>query len=557
MFSAPILNGFRFANQNPTYDPRYNKLPFDELVDQNSYAQKWQTNDVVPIQIISDFVPTFDIYNCADEFVANIPLNPAPNGIKDQTFLVYEGEVDFNGYDEDFYYGKLTYTDENSVLQDFRTSPLDVATLHAGTSLIQYKNSQNDKGVVFDTGIEFCFRIESNFDEFQPKAKTAQYEDQKYNSMVLNSIPYRTSVLYFGSTDTIGDSTLLPNWVADKLNVIFTCDQVRVDGEYYTRLDSGDLKPYRAGNSFPNDGYWSLEVQHVPNFDLRKYVSGDTPTGDLRVVRDAIKRENVSAGFNVPGLFTDNMALVSISVWNYNLDNFIIRLGTALNSSNIAEFEVKANLTNLFDVGEVFNSATTVYVSFTDLAGNIITGVNLKIWFVFDDYSAPVLNNPAGGGNGLFPKGFVGHYKYQDIADLTIDWNIATGMGNAGTRWSNCKILSITDEAGLYIQSWDGVDVNDLNTITGNEDNLLTLLKANLPAEGIQLFVNQFNGATNQKPTNEQPVAITGASGSIGYELERATGEPNIGLSGKLGEGQPIEIAPRSIILLTFEAITD
>lgn len=553
MFSIPILNGFRFVNQNPVYDARYNKLPFDELTDLNSYPQKWQTNDIVPVQIISDFVPTLDIYTCDGVFVTNIPLTPAPNGIKDQTFLCYQGEVDFSGYAEGFYYGQLTYTDENATLQTICTSPLDVAVSHPGTSLIQYKNSQNDKGVIFDTGIVFCLRIECNFDEFQPKAKLSSYEDQKYNGMLLNGMPYRTFVLYFGSTDTVGDSTLIPDWLVDKLNVIFTCDQVRVDGEYYIRYEDADFKPYRVGNSFPNDGYWSLEVQHVPNFDLRKYTSGDTPDGDLVVIKKQITRNNVSAGFNIAGVFTDNINLVRLALWNYGLDEFIIRVGNSVNGNQIAQFEIDGSLTRSLDIGEVFNSATTVYISFTDLDGNPISGVNLKIIFDYNQYDAPVINDAGADTVGRYPKGHYGFYKEQNDGDLETDWNLGTLYGREGTRYDNCRIVI----NGTHIRAWDGVDVNTLGTYVGNEDNQLILTRSVLPAEGIPMFANQFNGATNQKPNANQTVAITGSSGSIGYELERATVDATIGKSGNLGSGEPLNIEPRSIILLAFEAFED
>lgn len=557
--SKPILNGLRFANNNPS--TQYNTIPFEDAVDLRSYPQKWQRNDVCPIQLLFDFVPTLDIFTCDDIFVTNIPLTPTANGVLDQTFQCYEGEIDFSTLAEGFYYGKLTYEDENETLQDYRTSPLDVADNHPGTSLIQYKNSQNNNGVIFDTGIEFCLRIECNFDEFTPKAKKAQYEDQKYNGMLLNGIPYRTFVLYFGSTTTQGDSTLIPDWLVDKLNVIFTCDSVRIDGTYYIGIEGAEFKPYRVGNSYPNDGYWSLEVQDVPNYDLSKYNSGTTPQGDLIVIKQAKTYNNVAASFNVVGVFTDNMNLIRVAVWNYNASDedpqpFIMRLGTSALGNQIAQFEFSGtDLTGSDDIGHVFNAAQTVYVTFTDLSGTVITGVNLKVIFDYNKYDAPVLNPVTPGGSGLFPKGFFGLYKEINDGDLEIDWNFGTGYGNPDTRYSNCRIVAIED--GVHIRTWNGVDVSQLGTLVGNVGNLLTMIKANLPAEGINLFANQFNGATNQKPNSTQTVAITGAAGTIGYELERATVDATIGLSADLGEGQPMEIEPRSIILLAYEAFTD
>jgi len=555
--SKPVLNGLRFANNNPS--TAYNTIPFEDAVDLRSYPQKWQRNDVCPIQLLFDFVPTLDIFTCDDIFVTNIPLTPTANGVLDQTFQCYEGEIDFSTLAEGFYYGKLTYEDENETLQDYRTSPLDVADNHPGTSLIQYKNSQNDKGVIFDTGIEFCLRIECNFDEFTPKAKKAQYEDQKYNGMLLNGIPYRTFVLYFGSTTTQGDSTLIPDWLVDKLNVIFTCDSVRIDGTYYIGIEGAEFKPYRVGNSYPNDGYWSLEVQDVPNYDLSKYSSGTTPEGDLIVIKQAKTYNNVAASFNVVGVFTDNMNLIRVAVWNYGLDTFIIKFGTSNGGNEIAQFTIDEDLTNSLDIGHVFNAAQTVYVTFTDLSGTVITGVNLKVIFDYNKYDAPVLN-PTIGDGGKYPKGHFGYYYEVTPGDLGIHWNLATGLGQPDTKFENCAIVGtngIEDLTGMYIQVWDKDSLATFQTHIGAVDNTIELTRAVLPDEGINLFVDQFNGNTNQKPNANQPVAITGAAGTIGYELERATGEPGIGLSGKLGDGDPLEITPSSFLLLAFVAITD
>lgn len=559
--SKPILNGLRFANNNPS--TVYNTLPFEDKQDLNSYFQKWQRNDKCTIQLLFDFVPTFDIYTCDDEFVINVPLIAATTGIIGQTFKCYEGEIDFSLLAEGIYYGKLTYTDENGTLQDFRTSPLDVADLHEGTSLIEYRNSRNDKGVIFDTGIVFTLRIETLFDEFQPKAKKEQYEDQKYNAVLLNGIPYRTFTVYFGPAPAIGESTFLPDWLVDKLNVIFTCNEVKIDGTYYTTLDGAELKPTRPGNSYPNDGYWSLEVQSIPNFDLSEYQTGDEPEGDIIVIKKQVTYPNVAASFSVAGVFTDNSNLIRVVIYNFGGDAFTAQFGTSAGGVQIASFDLTGNLKNSLDIGEPFNTATTVYVTFRNPVGTIITGLNLKVIFDYNQYDAPILN-PGTLGEFRFPKNFLGHYFEQNDGELEIDWNLATGLGNVGTKYANCAIVGtngLADLSNKFIKVWSKDEVANFQATGGNNDGQVVLTRDVMPADGIPMFVDN-TGISGQYPNANQTVTIASGDGGImSYGITRSgsggTAAATIGKSGNLGDGDPLNIEPEFVYLLTFVALTD
>lgn len=559
--SKPLLNGLRFANNNPS--AQYNTLPFDDKIDLNSYFQKWQRGDTCPIQLLFDFVPTLDIYTCDDYFVVNIPLTATTTGVIGQTFSVYEGAIDFSVLDEGVYYGKLTYEDENEILQDFRTSPLEVKDIHEGTSLFEYRNSRNNLGVIFDTGIVFKLRVETLFDEFLPKAKKQQYEDQKYNAMLLNGIPYRTFNVYFGPAPAIGESTFLPDWLVDKINLIFTCNEVRIDGTYYTSIDGAELKPTRPGNSYPNDGYWSLELQSIPNFDLSEYQTGDEPEGDIIVIKKAYSLPSVSASFAVNGVFTDNSNLVRVAVWNYGGDTFRMDFGTTALDDDIASFDILGSLDNPLDIGKLFNVATTVYVTFRNLAGTVITGLNLKVTFDYNQYDAPVLNPGSLGLEFRYPKGHCGQYYEVTDGDLETDWNLATGLGNVGTKYANCAIVGtngIVDFTNKFIKVWNSSEVANFQATGGNTNGQVTLTRDVMPSEGIPMFGDSV-GPSGQKPTASQTVAITGGSGVISYELLRTgsggTQTPTLGLSGDLGSGDPLNIEPEFVYLLTFVALTD
>lgn len=97
--------------------------------------------------------------------------------------------------------------------------------------LLQYTNYRTEFGTIFH--LPFQFRIEGNFqpDEVKFSTDAENFRDQSYGPTQLSASPYEVWTL------TVGQGHGVPNWVARKLNMIFSLSNIVIDGVPYVRSD--------------------------------------------------------------------------------------------------------------------------------------------------------------------------------------------------------------------------------------------------------------------------------------------------------------------------------
>lgn len=545
MFQISGLNAFRWVNRNPVLDPRYNTLPFDQQVDYYSYFQKWQTNDTLKIQVISDFVPHLNFYTCQDQLLLNVPLNLI--AIQVVGIKVYEAEVSFLNFPaNNTYYGTISYIDQNLVTQYWDTCPLEVRTKHAGTLLYEYWNTYNDKGIVFDTGIKFCMRIEGLVREYTPESADQLFTDQKYDTTTENSIPYRTFKNY------IGTAAGLPDWIIDKMNLIFSVNTKTIDGTAYNRKDGAKWEITRPTQTKKQDGYMSLDIVPQNNIPLQQFSVGDTPVGDLIVIKKAYPLLNIGKSQVVPGIFNDMSNLIRLAITNKGANSFLAKLGTTAGGNEIAQKLISTDITTSWDIGHFFDAVVTVYLT-------VPNGVNLNVIFDYNQYDSPVLNPNL--PTFKYPKGAIGQYFALTVPQLNIDWNLATGNGNPGTPYANCAIFGtngLPNIKGKYLQVWDRTNLASLQQIVGNLNNQVEITTDVLPASGVNLFNLNDNNDANDLPGATDSVATGRDNGNqdLNYRMNKGLAPANVGISSDLGLGEPLNITPDSLTVLHFVAIS-
>lgn len=570
IFTIPLLNGIRFTNQNIDLDARYNSRPFDNEIDQQSYAQQWQSGGVlrgdgtevegdiaVPVVLLSDYPDmTLKFYKSnTKELITTVALNATATALLDVTFLQYAAFVDFSSFPKGWCFGLITYTDDAEVLQSWISCPLNIAPYWPLTMLYEYAHSYNKNDVLFTPGnLILQMRVEANMiGGYTPKSQRETFEDQTYNPTLLNGIPFRTFTNYILGTGG-------PDWVVDKLNLVFTCDQVRIDGTFYVATNGTDFKATRPNNQLNRDGMWELDVQSVPGFEFGQLTAGTTPTGDLVVIRKIWPLPpfaNVSASFAVNGVFTVNSTLDYLQVFNYGADTFILKLGTTVGDDYIANLEIgtpnadlSIDLISTHDIGHGFNVPTTVYVT-------IPGGVNLKVLFIYDQLDAPSLNPVVPVGNGL-PQGTLAFYRELVPGYFDRDWDISTGLGQVGSLYEGCQIEDML--AGKYVQVWNRFN-NDISNPqgargqeVGNLNNEVSITQAYLPAVGLNMFTNEINLTAGDLPDSTDPVArARSVSGQpLNYEIVKGTVAPTLGVTAPMGAGGDLDITPDSLIYLAY-----
>jgi hypothetical protein len=118
---------------------------------------------------------------------------------------------------------------------------------------IEYLHKSFYQNVLFETGIKMGIRVPGTIHTMLPKSKDAIYEDQPLNQKMISSRPYRLFKF------VIGGSYGVPMWVADKLNRIFGCSTISIDGKYFTKNEGAAFEPKEEEN-YPLKGY-TLDIR--------------------------------------------------------------------------------------------------------------------------------------------------------------------------------------------------------------------------------------------------------------------------------------------------------
>lgn len=568
IFQALLINGFRFTQKNKVINPRYNTVPFDDKVDKNClngpYLQPWQTNDIVPIQILSDYPLTLKFYNYnsynsifADTIFSTVGINEVVDfPIIGVTYTAYEAFVDFSTFPPGNYYGEISYTNDDSQVIVWQTSPLNIQVNQPKTLLYEYRNTENDFGAIFDTGITFCLRVEGNIRNYAPSSLDEIFDDQNYNTTTESSLPFRLQ------TNTIGLAKGMPDWILDKMNIIFSCNTKSIDGTFYNKVEGAKFEMTRPDAKQDNeDGWMSIQIIQQDNFFIQQFQVGQTPNeGDIKVIVDCKIFDNVGASFSIADIFTTNVNLIRIALENKGLDTFTMKLGTTLGANDIDEFNVGVPdesdivaVTETLDIKHLFKVTATLFITVPD-------GVSLKVTPVWEKYDA--ISVSPSTPVAAFPKGYCGEWDGSD-ADFAINWDITTGLGNVDTPWIGCALRDgrngTRDMTGAFVMGFDRTTPLTRGTFVGSAGNEVLITTNELPASSLKMFAVDVNSTPNDQPNPDQAVAwnTTVPGSSKNYEILKSNNDPINGKTSNMGLGNPLDITNYSLISVLFQKITD
>lgn len=533
------------------------------------------------IQLISDFVPTCKLYKSNNIFVKDIaltPINPpiigniVVNGVSTPiTFVCYNGEIDFSNVAPGLYYAKITYTDDDAVHHDWRTYPITVEIFHDGTQLIEATNDSNDKGVIFvksdQSTLVISHRVASIIRLPLVKADAEDFEDQ-YNDLTQEgSIPFVTY------TQLLGGPELLPFWVIEKINLLYSLSNITIDGEPFTKLSTSEFKPTRSDVG-QGGAWWEVDIQPNSSYPSEQFVTGVPNQGDLIVTRKVWPRPpfaNVTNSFIISGVFTIYSTLDYLQTINDGGNTFILKIGTSAGDNDIMQTEIGTpNEDTTIDLIETHRFLRGLNVA-TDIYVTVPMGVNIKALIIYDQLDSPVLNAPVGS---LASQGRVSMWEDMGIAlgtpFFTRDWNIANGLGQVGSMYEGMAMSDgrngTQDRRKLFSYGWDYTDItlprNHVigaqqpgNLKSGNLLRSIEEIQPSLPAEGIATLANYVNNTNGDTPNTTEGVARAFSDGHpLSYELHRApgVGTATLGISANLGDGQDLSIQNDAIVTLYY-----
>lgn len=261
----PILNPVQFYEYEldslPQYESRHmDDYLFSEQVRADQlpvrYYQKWTVNDAIKLQFESNFDPiVVQLVDCELNVILTQNAVQRRKNKYLPGFYIYENTTSLTSVEPGKYYLLLTLGGTKKMISE----PFEVFESLPYSLLLEYFNSTFHGDMVFETGLVPSFRLEAFLRADPPGNERTAYRDQQLNPTVLKSRPFRTWDLVLGGGMDYG----VPPWVAHKINWIFSCDNVSIDGKPYAVFEGG-IEAIDSDPGYPMKPY-TLKVQEGIN----------------------------------------------------------------------------------------------------------------------------------------------------------------------------------------------------------------------------------------------------------------------------------------------------
>ena len=191
------------------------------------YFQKWLPADTIWAQFTSNFADiSWRVVDCAGRQYYSGSFNRVRTSKQFPDSHIYEAGFDCTFlplrtvcFVELLLGGTATHVSE----------PMWCSPDLQGTGLVEYTNNKFHEGMIFETGFKPQYRVEFHLGRLKTGAKEHLFIDQSYDSRLISSKPYTAFEA------TFGNERGLPDYAIDKLNYIWSCNSVRLDGVEYSK----------------------------------------------------------------------------------------------------------------------------------------------------------------------------------------------------------------------------------------------------------------------------------------------------------------------------------
>lgn len=277
----PFVNPIRFV---PVGTPQYKQFDNDwyknlvrSFEQPDNYAQKWIEGTPINLQFTSNFGPLqIDVIRCDRSLIASVVPVAVPTTLIPSGFTVWEATINPPAPEEGTWYLLFKCGVAETLEQHISEPQQTVLASEPNIMTVQYRNSFNDQDVIFDTGIEFIFCVEAIIGHLQPKSKRTLWEDQPLNLKSIESIPFRQFPFILGGAPGV------PDWVADKMNRVFCCDYVLLDGEQFTQAEDAEWVPNNT-QFYPRQGM-QTEIRPTQNRAALISENNNSPAESFAIV---------------------------------------------------------------------------------------------------------------------------------------------------------------------------------------------------------------------------------------------------------------------------------
>lgn len=242
----------------------------------DNYAQKWLPSATeIRLQITANYGPVvIDLYSCHGQLLNSYNGVVKATGLYDTGFSTYEFVIPRPNI-SDWWYLRLKVGFDVTLLTWISEPQVSIPTTPE-IMTVRYSNTFNDQDIIFSTGIEFVTCVEAILDEYAPKVKQAVWEDQPLNLKTIAAVPYDQFKF------VLGDGYGVPDYIAQKMNVIFACNKVFFDDVQFTRAEGSEWDATRT-ERYSRAG-WRIDVRPTKNQLSLRGENNNNPAENFSVV---------------------------------------------------------------------------------------------------------------------------------------------------------------------------------------------------------------------------------------------------------------------------------
>lgn len=480
-------NPIRFIDTTRTNKSFYGDFAVNQVLDyqdRRCYFQKWQHDNTLRLQFSSDFVPGYleihDIYT--NELITSVPWIEKTTSIVGQTFKVYEIEYAFVDLPTGKYYLLFSYNDQDNIPRPQQSEGIDVRDEQPNTINIRYKHTRNKLDIVFDTGIEFEFRVEGAIKNFLPDNTRDTFEDQDQELTLLDATPFLAAKFWIGYMSGV------PRWVVAKTNIIQSCNQTFYDDIPY-QIPKGakyELEENDLGDDFVGGPIDIRPTENKFNIFETNPISPDDPENIFTPMQKRLRRFNVGADFNISGIFDEWSLLEKLLVVKRSGPIITMTLGTTPGGSEISQGSYLIDSSRFVQIIEWdFSGSSTLY--FSGLSGADCDIIIIYKQLDVDDIDLGDLTPPDPSPTAGLAVGMCVIYGGTD-EQLAVDFDSVTLLGKENTDYYGFSIVDGSGANGTMI----GVDGAALAVHKSGD--------ATFGTRNVAISSNEFKLVKNQIP---------------------------------------------------------
>jgi hypothetical protein len=235
-----------------------------DMYEQAPYIQPFQNNDIIYLQIISNFAPhNVELLDCSGNQIDTFAFAYKPTSIEITGQKVYEVSIALNTYAANIY--QIRIKSGSPVINTVVSEWFEVAAFHENSVLIKYKHNENDYDVAFETGIEFMIRTFGGFppEQYKPGADRTVFIDQSRDEIILDSRTWDIDKFIIGGPEGV------PKYFIKKMNKICACSSTTYDGKQFVVNEGAQFEPVTE-QYYPMAG-WGIDLRPASNKGRKRF----------------------------------------------------------------------------------------------------------------------------------------------------------------------------------------------------------------------------------------------------------------------------------------------